>query len=71
MAEPINGIEKAEAIHRCRSWRSVKAIEYAALECLEWFKRRRLLKPISAIPPVEADDHIMLPLPTAIWQHDS
>jgi putative transposase len=42
-------------IHRRGSWRSFEAVEYATLEWIDWFNRRRLLEPIGNIPPVEAE----------------
>jgi len=56
LAETINGLYKAEVIHRRRPWRSFEAIEYATLEWVDWFKNRRLLAPIGNIPPVEAEE---------------
>ena len=35
-------------------WRSLKAVEFATLEWVEWFTTRRLLEPIGNIPPAEA-----------------
>ena len=55
LAETINGLFKAEAIHRRRPWRSFDAVEYATLEWVDWFNNRRLLEPIGNIPPAEAE----------------
>ena len=55
LAETINGLFKAEVIHRCRPWRSFEAVEYATLEWVDWFNNRRLFEPIGNIPPAEAD----------------
>ncbi|WP_262100034.1 IS3 family transposase, partial [Stenotrophomonas maltophilia] len=49
-----NGLYKAEVIHR-RSWQSLEAVELATLEWVNWFNLRRLLEPISNIPPAEAE----------------
>lgn len=46
MAETINGLYKAEVIHRRGPWRSFEAVEYATLEWVDWFNHRRLLEPI-------------------------
>jgi putative transposase len=35
-------------------WRSFEAVEFATLEWVDWFNRRRLLEPIGNIPPAEA-----------------
>ena len=55
LAETINGLYKAELIHRCGPWRSFEAVEYATLQWVEWFNNRRLLEPIGNIPPAEAE----------------
>lgn len=47
LAETINGLSKAEVIHRRGPWRSFEAIEYATLEWIDWFNHRRLLEPWS------------------------
>ncbi|MCP1984785.1 transposase InsO family protein, partial [Bradyrhizobium elkanii] len=46
LAETINGLYKAEVIHRRGPWRSFDAVEYATLEWVDWFNNRRLLEPI-------------------------
>ena len=56
MAETINGLYKAEVIHRRGPWRSFEAVEYATLEWVDWFNNRRLLEPIGNIPPAEAEE---------------
>ena len=55
LAETINGLFKAEVIHRRGPWRSFDAVEYATLERVDWFNNRRLLEPIGSIPPAEAE----------------
>ncbi len=55
MAETINGLYKAEVIHRRGPWRSFEAVEFATLEWVDWFNNRRLLAPIGNIPPAEAE----------------
>jgi len=37
LAETINGLFKAEVIHRRGSWRSFEAVEFATLEWVDWF----------------------------------
>ena len=54
LAETINGLYKAEVIHR-RSWKSRDAVELATLTWVEWFNHKRLLGPIGHIPPAEAE----------------
>ncbi|MET4608954.1 transposase InsO family protein, partial [Bradyrhizobium sp. JR4.1] len=43
LAETINGLYKAEVIHRRRPWRSFEPVEFATLEWVDWFNKRRLL----------------------------
>jgi len=54
LAETINGLYKAEVIHR-QSWKNREAVELATLTWVDWFNHRRLLEPIGHIPPVEAE----------------
>lgn len=56
LAETINGLFKAEVIHRRGPWRSFEAVEFATLEGVDWFNNRRLLEPIGNIPPAEAEE---------------
>ena len=56
LAETINGLYKAEVIHRRGPWRSFEAVEYATLEWVDWFNNRRLLEPIGNIPPADAEE---------------
>ena len=55
IAETINGLYKAEVIHRRGPWRSFEAVAFATLEWVDWFNNRRLLEPIRNIPPAEAE----------------
>src|SRR5918994_5171661 len=55
LAEAINGLYKAEVIHRRGPRRSFEAVEFATLEWVDWFNNRRLLEPIGYIPPAEAE----------------
>ncbi len=55
LAETINGLFKAEVIHRRGPWPNFEAVEYATLEWADWFNNRRLLEPIGNIPPAEAE----------------
>jgi transposase InsO family protein len=56
LAETINGLYKAEIIHRRGPWRSFESVEFATLEWVDWFNNRRLLEPIGNIPPAEAEE---------------
>jgi putative transposase len=64
LAETINGLFKAEVIHRRGPWRSFEAVEYATLEWVDWFNNRRLLEPIGNIPPAEAEANFHAALET-------
>ena len=64
LAETINGLFKAEVIHRRGPWRSVEAVEYATLEWVDWFNHRRLLEPIGSIPPAQAEANFCAPMET-------
>jgi putative transposase len=55
LAETINGLYKAEVIHRRGPWRNFEAVEVATLTWVDWFNNRRLLEPIGNIPPAEAE----------------
>jgi putative transposase len=62
LAETINGLYKAEVIHRRGPWRSFEAVEFATLEWVDWFNNRRLLEPVGYIPPAEAEERYYAPL---------
>ena len=68
LAETINGLFKAEVIHRRGPWRSFEAVEFATLEWVNWFNNRRLLEPIGNVPPAEAEAryHAEVAIPTEI-----
>ncbi|WP_371736399.1 IS3 family transposase [Acidovorax sp. SRB_14] len=55
LAETINGLYKAELIHRRAPWKTKEAVEFATLEWVSWFNHHRLLEPIGYIPPAEAE----------------
>ena len=55
LAETVNGLYKAEVIHRRGPWRSFEAVEFATLEWVDWFNNRRIMEPIGNIPPAEAE----------------
>ena len=55
LAETINGLYKAEVIHRRGPWRGLEAVEFATLEWVDWFNNRRILEPIGYVPPAEAE----------------
>ena len=53
LAETINGLCKAEMIHRRAPWKTKQAVELATLQWVSWFNHHRLLEPIGYIPPAE------------------
>ena len=57
LAETINGLYKAELIHRRAPWKTKESLEIATLEWVSWFNHHRLLAPIGYIPPAEAEDN--------------
>jgi transposase InsO family protein len=56
LAETINGLYKAELIHRRAPWKTKEAVELATLEWVSWFNHHRLLEPIGHVPPAEFED---------------
>ena len=55
LAETINGLYKAELIHRRGPWKSPESVELATLEWVSWFNHQRLMEPLGYIPPAEAE----------------
>ncbi|MBI3778277.1 MAG: IS3 family transposase [Gammaproteobacteria bacterium] len=55
LAETINGLYKAELIHRRAPWKTKESVELATLEWVSWFNHHRLLEPLGYIPPAEAE----------------
>ena len=55
LAETVIGLFKTEVIRRRGPWRNMDAVEFATLEWVDWFNKRRLLEPIGSIPPAEAE----------------
>ena len=45
LAETVIGLFKTEVIRRRGPWRSLEAVEFAALDWVDWFNTRRLLEP--------------------------
>jgi len=53
LAESFNGLFKTELIHRQGPWRNVEHVEWATLNYVDWFNRRRLHGEIGMVPPAE------------------
>ncbi|WP_436405625.1 IS3 family transposase [Escherichia coli] len=54
MAESINGLYKAEVIHR-KSWKNRAEVELTTLTWVDWYNNRRLLERLGHTPPAEAE----------------
>ncbi|WP_429571231.1 IS3 family transposase [Paraburkholderia sp. UCT70] len=65
LAETINGLYKAELIHR-RTWKTRESVELATLEWVAWFNHHRLMEPIGYIPPAEAEANYYRQLETSV-----
>ena len=55
LAEAINGLYKAEVIHRRSAWKTIESVELATLEWVAWFNHHRLMEPLGYIAPAEAE----------------
>jgi transposase InsO family protein len=55
LAETINGLYKAEVIHRRSAWKTIESVELATLEWVAWFNHHRLMEPLGYILPAEAE----------------
>lgn len=55
LAETINGLYKAELIHRRAPWKSRESVELATLEWVAWFNHQHLHSSIGYILPAEAE----------------
>ena len=53
LAESFNGLYKAELIRHRGPWSGLDEVEYATLEYVDWFNRRRLHGELGMIPPAE------------------
>jgi transposase InsO family protein len=53
LAETINGLYKAEIIHRSGPRKTKQAVELATLEWVSWFNHHRLMGPLGNVPPAE------------------
>ena len=53
LAESFNGLYKTELIRLRGPWRGLDDVEYATLEYVDWFNRRRLHGELGMVPPAE------------------
>jgi len=56
LAETINGLYKAEVIHKGGPWKGLDDVEQATLTWVDWFNHRRLLGSIGDMPPIEYEN---------------
>lgn len=66
LAETINGLYKAELIHKRGPWKTRSAVEIATLEWVAWFNHHRLLSSIGYLPPAEAEANYYKQLQTEL-----
>jgi putative transposase len=55
LAETINGLYKAELIHKRGPWKTKESVELATLHWVHWFNHVRLMECPGYIPPAEAE----------------
>ena len=55
LAETMNGLYKAEVVHRRGPWKTKESLELATLEWVAWFNHHRLLGPIGYTPPAQSE----------------
>ena len=71
LAESFNGLYKAELIRHRGPWSGLDDVEYATLEYVDWFNRRRLHGELGMIPPAEFEASYydqLEPAPLAVSQ---
>jgi transposase InsO family protein len=56
LAESINGLYKAELIHRKGPWRGLEHVEYETLTWVSWFNESRLLERLGYLSPAEYEE---------------
>ena len=66
LAETINGLSKAELIHRRAPWKTKQSVEVATLEWVAWYNHHRLMEPLGYIPRAEAEANYYKQLRTAV-----
>jgi putative transposase len=63
LAESVNGLYKAELIHRAGPWRSVAQVELATARWVHWWNEQRLHSALGYVPPAEYE--------AAYWQRQA
>ena len=65
LAETVNGLYKAELIHRRRTWPSATAVEIATLDWVTWWNTKRLHEALDYHTPAEVEASYTHPTTTA------
>ena len=65
LAETVNGLYKAELIHRRRTWPSATAVEIATLDWVTWWNTKRLHEALDYRTPAEVEASYTHPTTTA------
>jgi putative transposase len=53
LAEAFHSLYKAELIRKDGPWRGLEDVEFATLNYVDWFNRRRIHVEIGKVPPEE------------------
>jgi putative transposase len=53
LAEAVNGLYKAEVIHKSGPWRSLDQVEFATAKWVHWWNQNRLHSAVGDVPPAE------------------
>lgn len=53
LAETINGLYKTELIRRKGPWRNMEQVEFATLNWVDWFNKKRIMKRLNYMSPDE------------------
>lgn len=56
LAESVIGLFKTEVIRKRGPWKTLESVEYAVLEWVDWFNKRRILEPLGYLPPAEFEE---------------
>lgn len=65
LAETVNGLYKAELIHRRRTWPTATAVEIATLDWVTWWNTKRLHQALDYRTPAEVESSYTHPTTTA------